>query len=250
LSKDRYHSPVPKAVPPTVTPTPEKAARGHEDSHETHPAYGMIGASRVTSSPGTYLLGTDFRHGGFVEITIRHAEKMRSLNADRIHGTDQIIKVALSEAQWAGFVSRLNYGEGVPCTLEWMREAGGYVPAIDMAGQQTRREQFARELDDKLSGVRKDVALVLHALREKGSISSTERARLESIVHGISQNIGGNLQFVADQFGRHLERVTEHAKTEIAAFVDHTVRSAGLDALGSPITLQIDTRREPDADGQ
>jgi hypothetical protein len=96
-------------------PTIEKVDSPISDSVEKHPAYAQIGASRV--SGGTYLYGSNFAHQHYVTISITKSELNRSLSRDWASGGEEYIEVALSEAQWASFVSTLNSGTGIQCTL-------------------------------------------------------------------------------------------------------------------------------------
>src|SRR5437868_8231795 len=85
---------------------------------EQHPAFGMIGASRVSHSPpGAVLFDSDVQHQHYVVVRVRTAARRRDLNRDYLYADQQIVEVAMSEAQWASFVSSMNTGDGVPCTL-------------------------------------------------------------------------------------------------------------------------------------
>src|SRR4051812_19636627 len=107
--------------PEDQEPTVEESAHGGgRSTTERHPAYGMIGASRVNwAGNGTNLFGSDFRHRNTVRIQIHGADVRRDLSHDWIHADSRrsLVEVELSEAQWAGFVSTLNVGDGVACTI-------------------------------------------------------------------------------------------------------------------------------------
>src|SRR5262245_60626587 len=108
---------------------------------ERHPAYGQIGASRVSGQ--TFLYGTDFAHQNYIIIEISRSELHRGLSNDWPFGRDKLIELALSEAQWATFVSSLNCGQGVQCTLtDFNRESIPQIPAI-----KSRKAQFQAEAD-------------------------------------------------------------------------------------------------------
>ena len=63
-------------------------------------------------------------------------------------GGRRIIEVAMSEAQWATFVSSLNQGSGVQCTLDYSMQDGS-IPAI--AAPKDRRTQFSQELQERFA---------------------------------------------------------------------------------------------------
>src|SRR5688572_30436551 len=90
-----------------------------ERGDERHPAWGMIGAARVqTTPPGAVLFDSDLRHQHNVIITLYEARRNRGdLYRDHLMAERQVVEVQMSEAQWASFVSSMNAGDGVPCTI-------------------------------------------------------------------------------------------------------------------------------------
>lgn len=103
----------------------------------THPAFAQISASRV--SGGTYLYGSDFQHHNYVTISIKLSEshQRKGSGRDWAFGREEILEVALSEAQWATFVSTMNVGDGVQCTLS--RKNGSFVPGLASTGISSSR---------------------------------------------------------------------------------------------------------------
>src|SRR5206468_4534966 len=138
---------------------PERAednSFGRDGYDENHPAYAMIGASRVTG--GKVLFGSDFKHMNYITIRIKPGRVHRGLSNDWYgsSGGREYIEVALSEAQWAGFVSRMNVSDGVPCTVQW-RDTVGYVPQIPEPVDRTK------QFDDEM---RKTVQRGVEVLKE------------------------------------------------------------------------------------
>src|SRR4029079_12547459 len=165
---------------------PRTEGGSHDRFEETHPAYILVGASRVSSTPGAVLFGSDFRHQHYITITIAKATYNRGLSNDWYFGNKQLIQIALSEAQWATFVSSLNVGQGVPATLEWL---DGCVPRI--APIEARQATFHDEVDEKLDDAIKSIDEVLAT----ATLKKADRAKLE---HARRQ-LGGNLDFVVNQ---------------------------------------------------
>lgn len=196
---------------------------------EEHPAYAMIGASRVSSSPGTPLFGSDFLHQHFVTIRIKGAILRRGNERDWIHGTKEYIEVALSEAQWASFVAAMNVGDGVPCTLTF-KEGEGLVPGIEY--ETNRREQFNVELGERLTHALKlldDAA----AKVEASKAGVREKKEAGEAIRQARQELTSNLPFLAQQFDEHAEVTIEKAKIEVAAYINSAIARAGLQALGA-----------------
>lgn len=229
---------------PTIKQTPDK----HHESEERHPAYAVIGASRVSATPGQFLFGSDFRHGHFVRIRVLPASRHRSLAHDWIHPTSltPLIEVNLSESQWAAFVSTLNSGDGVPCTLDRVIDRGD-VPGIE--GTPDRTRQFSAEARETLQ--RTAQALDDMQQRIQGAkMAAGVRDALLADIHKAKMNLGGNLDFVAKSFSQHVERTVDQARAEIAAHVQAAISRAGLKALGASedAVLQL-APGEPEPEG-
>lgn len=210
-------------------PTRRAGTNSHDDYVEEHPAYALIGASRMTSTPGHALFGSDFLHQHFIRIAIRPAEVARGLSNDWVHGTrTPYIEVDLSEAQWATFVSSMNVGDGVPCTTTFLADSG-FVPGI--VPDTNRRDQFNSEVADTL----RDAIAKLEEVRDAAPTKA-----LRSKVDLAIQELRSNLPFVARQFDEHAEKTVERAKMEVNAYTTRMLMRAGLAALdGEEALLEL-----------
>ncbi len=200
----------------------------------THPAFAMIGVSRISGQ--ARLAGSDFQHQHYMEITLRYATQQRSLSRDWWFGRNEIVRVSLSESQWATFVSSPNVGYGSPCTLQHV--GGETLPGLadpkEDRTQQIKREAKAKCEDafghlDKLAA--KIEAMGLSAKKAKELIGEVNMAK---------QQLTSNLPFVLEQFGEFVEDTVEAGKTEINAYAEQTLMRTGLAALGigeSPIKM-------------
>ncbi len=199
-----------------------------DDTKHTHPTYGMIGASRVTSGPkGLHLFGSRIRHSAMVDITIRRASIERSLNRDWFHGeADGLITVRLTEAQWATFVSSMNIGYGTPCSLTRVgTQDCGPVPPPDNSIAQAKHEakkQAARAVSD-----------LMHICeRMENAAQNPKKREFAELIHQLRVAVGsfsGNHQFLYDSFEEHVENLVTDAKASIEAhFASIAMRSAGL----------------------
>lgn len=227
---------------------------GQRDATQTtHPAFGVIGASRVNGQ--AYLFGSDFSHHGYVMIRVYEADLKRDLAHDWIHPKSlrPLIEVQLSESQWAAFVSTLNMGDGVPCTID---SVGG-VDRPALPAPPRRDDQFNRELVERLARAEqavKDLGAAIGAT----SLSGKAKDELRGKLLAVSNNLTPNVEFVAKSFGKHVERTIDRAKTEVNAYLTQAVMRAGIAALSGgapPIALPeradvapaaIDVQAEPD----
>lgn len=224
----------PAAVTPTVGP---------DMTREMHPAYAVIGASRVSTTPGRALFGSDFLHQHYVSITIRPASVRRDISHDWIGSTGEnpYIEVALSEAQWASFVASMNIGDGVPATLDFRdKPVPGILPTTN------RREQLKTEVDARLA----HAVELIRGIADKAdasNISAKAKADIRAQTNWAAQELTMNLPWVAEVFAKHGETVIEYMKTEVNAYITATIQRAGLQALGGPLLELAEPTTEEDA---
>jgi hypothetical protein len=218
----------------TEEPTVRPSGGAHRDGDTfTHPAFGQIGASRW--SGGTTLYGSDFIHHNFVVITINRSELTRDLAHDWHHSREELVEVALSEAQWASFVSSMNVGGGVPCTI--MRVAGEQMPDIPLRRQE---DAFRSEAKETMGRMAKQVAATIAEVEgELGTaLSKVKRERLLEHLHQLERSLKDGLPWIASTLEKHMETTVEKAKVEVNAYIGQAVQRAGLEALGvGPLRL-------------
>ena len=187
---------------------------------EEHPAFAMIGASRVQ---GTHhaLFGSDFEHQHFITITIKGARVIRDLSSDwySTAGLPTYIEVSMSMYQWAEFISTLNVGDGVPCTIEFIG-GEGHIPAIDKV--EDRRQQLREEVSDTQA----DAIKAIEALRD-----AAPNKKLRDLAETALREMRSNLPFVAKQFDEHAEKTVARAKVEIETYITNAIHRAGVAAL-------------------
>lgn len=206
---------------PTVTDESSHPTGGHR---ETHPAFGQIGASRVNGT--AHLYGSDFTHHGYVEITIRRSTLQRSLSRDWAMGGDELIAVQLSNAQWAEFVSTMNSGMGVQCTIDHVNR----VPMPYLPPPASRAQQAEAEMLGKVQAM---LATIAAARKEAEGLNITNKAKavMLDMADRITQELSANIPFYMKSFGEHMEATVEKAKIEVNAYVENRIHRAGLAAL-------------------
>lgn len=217
------------AIAPTVERVEDSTVA---ESKETHPAYGQICASRVSGS--AVLYGSDFISQHYVSIKINRSVLNRGLSRDWPFARDELIEVSMSEAQWATFVSSMNHGSGVQCTLNYVH--GEQIPPI--AKRAARREQFSSELKERFKSATDEIK-TMRAEIEAMKISGKAKSELIARLNTIDREITPNLKFVADQFDEHMESTVEHAKVEVASYIQAHITRAGLTSLNSEKILQL-----------
>lgn len=193
-----------------------------EQGYETHPAFGMIGASRTqVSPPGSSLFDSDLRHQHTVVLRLYSARRQRDLNRDWI-GTEArlpIAEVEMSEAQWASFVSSFGVGDGVPCTIRG-REGDPITPGIPF---EPRMKHSLDEVRNAADDAIREVAEAFEAY--DAHRTAANRRTLAAKI----RNLPSNITFAAKSLGEHAENVVQKSKADIEAMALRTARSLGLE---------------------
>lgn len=219
---------------------------GREDGTKSeHPAFAVIQANRVEG--GIVLFGSEFQHRRFVRIRIAGATLYRQLSHDWVYGhqTQPYIEVSMSEAQWASFVSSMNVGTGVACTLNYRQPAANDDPTVgeipEIEPSVSRHEQFKEELAETMETVMGKLRDLV-AMVDEPDVSMPKKTRdaLRGKVTAAMRNLAENLPFVVKSAEQQVEETAAKARIEINAYLVATMQQAGLAHLGEqakPIAL-------------
>lgn len=190
----------------------------------THPAYAQISASHVTG--GAYLYGSDFQHQNYVCVRISRSELNRRLSNDWPFAREELIEIAMSESQWASFVSSMNRGMGVQCTLQHINHE--QIPQIPES--RSTIKDFKAEGSEAARNAIKEITEVMADI-EALKLSQKQKDELLRKLGRVKDNTRSNLKFVLEQFGEHMEATVNKAKTEISAYANHLIVASGLAKL-------------------
>jgi hypothetical protein len=208
---------------------------GHPDGRTyTHPAFAQIGASRSYGG-GFAHYGSDFRHDATIEIRIARSELNRDLSRDWHFEKEQLIVVRLSEAQWATFVSTLNNGSGVTCTIDHV--AGEQAPGIALRNE---RDVVENEFVERTKRVAAHLSSAISEIdAELAGLSKAKREKILERMRQAHREVSDSMPFAAKSFAEHVETTVEKAKIEVEAYVHGRIVSAGLKAIGATSPLQM-----------
>ena len=193
--------------------------------YESHPSYGIIQISRFSSNGATFF-DSPFKHQHGITISIHGASKKRDLHQDWTMSDEEMIRISMSETQFATMISSLNQASGTPCTLE--RYNG---KTIEECPQENVRETFSKDIQETLGGLAK-VAAELAELTEMKDAKAEDRKKIRSLASQLAQAFRANFAFMQEQFEKQVEKAVVVARTEISAHVAHVVKEAGLQAIG------------------
>jgi hypothetical protein len=205
-----------------------------EDGDEKHPAFGMIGVHRISSSPGETLFQSDVQHPHLVRVEVHEATRKRDLKQDWVYPGRLLCEVSMSEAQFASFVAS-GGTSGVPVTIEFAgsgsQEPGarpGLNPAPRLALSHEEVRAAAEETYGRIQDAYKKYAASLD-LTGAGS-TAARKAALRTLENTIA-NAASNVAYTARRLDEHAEKVVENARTDIEAMA---VRAAA--RLGIPVS--------------
>lgn len=202
---------------------------------ETHPTYGMIGASRWSAGGrGLRLFGTHLPgHASGVTIRIHEAAVEFDLGRERVTsaGGRLLAEVTLSPVQWAEFITSMNVGDGVPCTVRYVAGDAGFrgeVPRADSEPERVRTE-FAARLRGRADEVAEVRARVAEKLR--GRVSAAVAKEVDGALAGVEQDLRSNAPWYVQQFTEATDRVSASVKAEVDAFLTGVAQRLGAKSL-------------------
>lgn len=197
-----------------------------------HPAFGMIGFSRITGGGDNVLFGSSIKHNDRIQLTIKHGEQDRMLHEDWYYGRKKIVEVEMSYSQFAECISTMNVGDGVPCTIRFT-EKDGYIPAIEE--NNSKREQFRNEfsgvIEKAMEQIQNQINQIQESINTKKTLGIKDRKEIVSQLQHVKHNIGSNLDFCVSQFDEQMDKSTMEAKGEIEAFCQNKINSIAQAAL-------------------
>jgi hypothetical protein len=199
------------------------------ENEENHPSFGMVGISHVTSN-GSILVGSEFKHHHFVQLTIKRANKRRDLSREWWFAREELIQVHLSEAQFVELMGRPNMGDGVACTLS--RIAGENVPSPPepTTMKQQFRKDFATHTEECVSGLRSAMKELQDAI-DSGNIGKSALRDIHKRLWMAAKSIDDGLPFVQESFEEAMEKTVNHAATEIEATVTQLAIRLGISQM-------------------
>lgn len=208
---------------------PHDAKKSNEKVHcPTHESFAVIRGSRH-SSRGTALFGSSIQHNQSISITISTAEHNRSLNNDSIHNKKQIIEIEMSENQFAQFITTMNHGSGIPCTIRHINGKKMSDPPFQTK-QELFEAEFQKDMDNYTIDLEKTLANTM-AILEKPNIGKEDRKVILSNIQSLVRKLNDDMPFMRTQFREQMDGVVNEAKIQIEAFAENVIRNKGLEAL-------------------
>lgn len=202
---------------------------------EEHESYGIVGFTRATIGSGLSgkskirLFGSNIEHSEFISLKISRASLNRSLHKDWYSAIGvPYIEVIMSQTQFAEAITSMNIGDGVPCTINYLK-ARKIEPPPSKSKMVEYQDEFEEHMEDvvhRTKNLRNDVEELLSS-----KVSGKLRKLILNKMDMIIQDIEKNIPFINTSFSEQMDRVILEAKGEIEAFYHNKITRLGMKAL-------------------
>lgn len=196
----------------------------------THPSYGTLRFSRVTGGK-TSLFGSSIEHRDTIIMELYHASIERNLYSDWIYNNRPIAKVEMSYSQFAESITSFGCGSGIPVTIRFT-EKDGQMPECDFI---SKREQFTEEFKEKRKQVMDNsqqlIQDIANLFSQKKTLTKADKEHVMENLNKLNNDLGTNIDFIADQFNKSMDKTVMEAKGEIEAFCQNKINTIANAAL-------------------
>lgn len=204
------------------------------DSREKHPAFGMAVFSRasVGGTRGKYrLFGSSIDSMNVIQLTICNAEIYHRLGSDHFMGDKEIIRVEMTEHQFAQLLTTMNQGDGVPVTIRHVN--GKQTPPLPEMKVEAAKitDKFREDIAKWKKQLDTTTVEIEALLAKKGALNQEEKKRVIELTSSLVSAIQGHSTFLLDQFDESVAGVIGQAKAEVEGFINSAVTRTGLQAL-------------------
>jgi len=196
----------------------------------TNPAFALAGFSRVTGQGNFFASSVDSGH--YITFRVYKAKLEHGNGRDWIFpdGALPIIEIAMTNYQFAEMITAMNMGHGVPVTLQHFN--GKNIPRLPKQDSEADRVQqdFVKSVHKNEADVREQAKEVREILK-KDKLSKSDKSQIESLLSQLTQRSTEKTPFYLEQFNEAVEKQIVEAKSEVDAFMTHTIYKTGLDTL-------------------
>ena len=186
--------------------------RVDERGDETHESWLLIRAAHISGTP-VRLFDSELTHHNWIQVTVSRCSRRRELKHDRLHPTEVLLEMSMSQAQWGAFVSSFGQGGGVPASLTYLTGVG----RIPQAVPESRLEQSHKEVREageqaveKMQAAYDEVMAVFEAGGGKRAMREALRGLETAISH-----VPANMAYAAKTLTEHAENVVTKARADI-----------------------------------
>jgi hypothetical protein len=208
---------------------------------ESHPSFGCITLNYV--SGGNVLFGSNVKHNHFMGISISEAKRIVDGSSEYLLPGKEIVRIAMTQSQYAEMISSPNRMSGTACTLErtivdkgqpW-ETSSGCRPKVPSPEPFTDRfKDIVNERIDKISSHIKTAKDMIDNLFT-GTVKPTKAnlKELQGALYTAQMNCDNNLPYIVEELEEGIEKRMATATTEFESYIDFSMAAKGLSALRS-----------------
>lgn len=214
-----------------------------EDKKFTHPSYGMVGFNRWQGGGGKLFGSAVVTHQG-ISLTIKRASRHHHLNQDWYMGEQELIRVEMTEAQFAQLITSFGQGDGVPCTLNWIAGEGSIKAESNIQSEaeliHTRFKEEAKVIADRL----KASTQAIKDIANNSKMSMKDKKAIADAADAFTNQAQSHMPFLLSQLHEAADKIVTQAKTEVAAFTDRLLKAAGLEHMKAQAPALIEVEKK------
>lgn len=195
-----------------------------------HPSFGMLSFNR-THGGHSNLFGSSIQHNDTIHMVLREGVVTRGLNDDWYVGEDEILKVEMSQSQFAELITSMNVGTGTPCTIKYLRGKGRINEADFINKRQQITNEFKECMNERMSDAKEFYDEVKELFTTKKSIGKCDREMILRRLANVTQGMESSSKFIFDQFQNQIDKTITEAKGEIEAFAQNKINAIAQQAL-------------------
>jgi len=200
-----------------------------EESLDQHESYGMISmCTNQCGGKGVSLFGSSIKHGTFISVKIKTAERTRDIYGGHYMPKETIAEVWISSAQFTGMLTQMNTS-GVPCSIRYSEKHGGR----EMPPSHDVHQEMFQDLKDKYNELSRKVKSLQVGVEKdlKGAVSKESKERIKFNINSVYSDLHSNLEFLQQQQTKRLERVSTELISEAEACINSLIYDRGLASL-------------------
>ena len=224
-----------RGTKPTSTKTNEGTAM--ESVRSEHDSFGRISLAH-SQRTSCSLFGSTLTHQHVVTIEVSRAHMERRDGRERLSVVDEdaIVRFAMSESQWARFISSMGNGEGTPVTLERAPSKGTHLvqmPSLAPQSMHDASEDDMREVGRKAGEAVAAVQERMRAFLVPGAKMPTKKEieAMHDALLDAGRHMDGNMAQARRAFTETMEKTVDEAKTEMETFAMDMAKRLGLEKM-------------------
>lgn len=204
-----------------------------KDRHLKHPCFGLARFSRICGYSG-FMFGSDVQSENFIELTINHAERIKGDYS--VHYYDYgkpIVRLKMTQTQFAELLTNMNIGNGVPVTLEEIN--GERLEQFDLDDAKNHLDELKEDFKERSKETLNSLIESRNELKkiiDKKNLSKKDQEKALWLLDKYIQEIRSNMPFFIKLYKEETADIVQRAKTELDGMIQSCVIRAGVKALG------------------